>query len=116
MNFSIAHVGINCGAPGKAQECASLMQTLFGLPINPEKESTDASFTGTQLEWLKSSGRGTHGHIAIATDDLPAARVLLEEKGLTFDESSIKYFPDGRILVIYATTEIGGFSIHLMQT
>lgn len=47
--------------------------------------------------------------------DLPAARRYLEEKGFAFDEDSVKRFPDGRILVIYAKQQIGGFAIHLMQ-
>lgn len=51
----------------------------------------------------------------LATADLPAARRYLEEKGFAFDEDSVKRFPDGRILVIYAKQQIGGFAIHLMQ-
>ena len=43
-----------------------------------------------------------------------AARYL-EEKGFSFDEESIKHFSDGRVLVIYAKEQIGGFAIHLMQ-
>ena len=42
-------------------------------------------------------------------------RAYLEEKGFLFDDGSIKRFPDGRILVIYSKSEIGGFAIHLMQ-
>lgn len=64
---------------------------------------------------MKAPGRGRCGHIALATADLPAARAYLEEKGFLFDEDSIKRMPDGRILVIYARQEIGGFAIHLMQ-
>lgn len=64
---------------------------------------------------MKAPGRGEHGHIALATGDLPAARRYLEEKGFAFDEDSVKRFPDGRILVIYAKQQIGGFAIHLMQ-
>ena len=72
-------------------------------------------FTGTRIEWMKKPGRGAHGHIALATADLPAARRYLEEKGFTFDDASAKYLPDGRVLVLYANEEIGGFAIHLMQ-
>ena len=42
-------------------------------------------------------------------------RRYLEEKGFSFDEESIKHFSDGRVLVIYAKEQIGGFAIHLMQ-
>lgn len=114
-DFQIAHLGVNCGDEAQAMACAGLFSALFGLEVNPAKESADARFTGTQIEWLKSSGRGTHGHIALATSDLPAARQYLEEKGFAFDDSSIKWLPDGRPLVIYSREEIGGFAIHLMQ-
>ena len=42
-------------------------------------------------------------------------RAWAEEKGFSFDEESIKHFSDGRVLVIYAKEQIGGFAIHLMQ-
>ena len=64
---------------------------------------------------MKVPGRGRNGHIALATSDLPAARQYLEKKGFAFDDASIKRMEDGRILVIYAKQEIGGFAIHLMQ-
>lgn len=115
-DFTIAHIGVNCENEAQAIECARQYEALFQLAVNPAKESADARFTGTQIEWLKKPGRGTHGHIALATADLPAARRYLEEKGFAFDDDSIKYFPDGRILVIYSKQEIGGFVVHLMQT
>lgn len=114
-DFTIAHVGVNCGNETAAVGCAERFETLFRLPVNPGKESEDARFTGTQIEWMKKPGRGTHGHIALATADLPAARAYLEGKGFLFDETSVKRTPDGRILVIYAKEEIGGFAIHLLQ-
>lgn len=114
-DFEIVHLGVNTGTEEEAVRCAALFEALFGLAPNPAKESADARFTGTKIEWLKKPGRGTHGHIALATNDLPAAREYLEEKGFMFDDDSVKYFPDGRILVIYSKDEIGGFAIHLMQ-
>lgn len=114
-DFEIVHIGVNCANEAQAVECAQRYEFLFNLAVNPAKESADARFTGTQIEWMKTPGRGTHGHIAIATGDLPAARRYLEDKGFSFDDESIKRFPDGRILVIYAQEEIGGFAIHLMQ-
>lgn len=114
-DFEIVHIGVNCRDAAEAEACADQFETLFCLPVNPAKESADARFTGTQIEWMKAPGRGRCGHIALATADLPAARAYLEEKGFLFDEDSIKRMPDGRILVIYARQEIGGFAIHLMQ-
>lgn len=114
-DFEVVHIGVNCENEIQAVDCAGRFEDLFSLAVNPTKESPDARFTGTSIEWLKRPGRGTHGHIALATSDLPAAREYLEGKGYHFDDSSVKYFPDGRILVIYAEEEIGGFAIHLLQ-
>lgn len=114
-DFAIAHIGVNCADADEARRCADLFAALFGLAVNPAKESADARFTGTQIEWMKAPGRGRHGHIALETADLPAARSYLEERGFLFDESSVKYAQDGSVLVIYACREIGGFAIHLMQ-
>lgn len=114
-DFEVVHIGVNCADEAQAAACAAIFETLFSMPVNPAKESADARFTGTVIEWLKAPGRGTHGHISLATSDLPGARAYLEDKGFVFDDSSIKRFPDGRILVIYARDEIGGFAIHLQQ-
>lgn len=115
-DFEIVHLGVNCGSEALAIDCAARFEELFALPPNPANESADARFTGTQIEWMKKpGGRGVHGHIALATADLPAARAYLEAKGFAFDETSVKRFPDGRVMVIYAEQEIGGFAIHLMQ-
>ena len=114
-DFEIVHVGVNCAGAEEATACARRFEALFGLTVNPDKDSPDACFTETQIEWMKAPGRGEHGHLALATSDLPAARRYLEEKGFSFDEDSIKRFEDGRILVIYAREQIGGFAVHLMQ-
>lgn len=114
-DFEVVHLGVNVGSEEGASACADQFEALFSLPRNPAKESAGACFTGTQIEWMKTPGRGTHGHIALATSDLPAARAYLEQKGFAFDDSTVKYYPDGRIMVIYSVSEIGGFAIHLMQ-
>ena len=114
-DFQIAHIGINLPDEACAAQCAKQFSELFGLEKNMEKESGDACFTETQIEWMKKPGRGKHGHIALETADLPRARAYLEKKGFHFLDESAKYFPDGRILVLYAEQEIGGFAIHLMQ-
>lgn len=113
--FEIAHIGVNCENDVQARQCAEWFANWFGLALNPQKESADACFTGTQIEWMKVPGRGRCGHIALATEDLPAARRYLEKKGVRFDDNSVKFTKDGRILVIYAEQEFGGFAVHLLQ-
>ena len=114
-DFQIVHIGVNLQNEEQAGQCAKQFSELFGLEKNMKKESKDASFTGTQIEWMKKPGLGAHGHIALETADLPGAREYLEKKGFHFLDETAKYFPDGRILVLYAEQEIGGFAIHLMQ-
>ncbi len=89
---------------------------LFQLAVNPAKESADARFTGTQIEWMKKPGRGEHGHLRpLPPAIFPRPAAIWRKKRLCLDEDSVKRFPDGRILVIYAKEQIGGFAIHLMQ-
>ena len=71
-DFELVHIGVNCADEAQAAECAHKFELLFQLAVNPAKESADARFTGTQIEWMKKPGRGEHGHLALATADLPA--------------------------------------------
>lgn len=115
LDLRVGHMGINLENEEKAKECVALMALLFGLEENKAKDSAGACFTGTEIEWLKGGGRGTHGHFAVSTLDIPKARIYLETKGVEFDENSIKTSPDGTIDIIYAVKEIGGFAWHLLQ-
>lgn len=114
-DFRLVHIGINCADDAEAQNCMHQFAQLFGLLPNPERQCEFSGYTGTQIEWMKHGGRGTHGHLALETADLPAARQYLEAKGFAFDDSSALYTPDGRMMVIYAKQEIAGFAIHLVQ-
>ena len=114
-DFTIAHVGVNLPDDQTAEMCADSFEELFGLKRNPEKEGPGACYTQTQIEWLKTPGKGTYGHIALGTSDLPGAREYLEAKGLHFNDDTIKRYEDGRIKVICTDREIGGFAIQLLQ-
>ncbi|WP_409967828.1 VOC family protein [Bengtsoniella intestinalis] len=115
LDFQVGHVGVNLQTETEAKGCVGTMLSLFGLEENKAKDSKTACFTGQAIEWQKAGGPGTHGHFAVITADLPKARTYLEAKGITFNENSIKYNPDGSVAIIYATTEIGGFAWHLLQ-
>ena len=85
-DFEIAHIGVNCADAAQAERCAEQFAVLFQLAVNPAKESADARFTGTQIEWMKAPGRGEHGHIALATGKRPchaAAAFCLGPLGLS---------------------------------
>ena len=53
-DFEIAHIGVNCADAAQAERCAEQFAVLFRLAVNPAKESADARFTGTQVEWMKA--------------------------------------------------------------
>ena len=44
-DFEVLHVGVNCADEAQAKGCAARFEDLFSLPVNPAKESADASFT-----------------------------------------------------------------------
>lgn len=112
ITFRVAHVGINFPDAAEAQDAAAKLHALFGLPL---VDGSSSLFSGPFLELMKAHGRGTHGHLAIETNDLPAARALLEARGIAFAEDSIKLDNRNHVMVIYLQEEIGGFAIHLLQ-
>ena len=57
-DFELVHIGVNCADEAQAAECAHKFELLFQLAVNPAKESADARFTGTQIEWMKKPGHG----------------------------------------------------------
>ena len=63
---------------------------------------------------MKTWYRGTHGHIAVATQNVERARWHLEQRGFSFDDTSIRMTEDGRLKFIYIQEEIAGFAIHLL--
>ena len=113
-DFEIVHIGVNCANAAEAENCAEQFASLFQLAVNPAKESADARFTGTQIEWMKAPGRGKNGHIAIRTNSVELAVAELAKKGFAYDESSAKY-KNGRMTVAYLKDEFGGFAVHLLQ-
>lgn len=77
------------------------------------KEGPTGIFCGTIFEVMKHSRRGAHGHIALQTEDVEAAMADLAQKGITFQEDTIKRDENGKICFIYLVQEFGGFSFHL---
>lgn len=109
--FTFTHMGLNATSDVEANRAAELFKLLFGFPIRDDGWSY---FASSGIEIMKEPYKGTHGHIAIGTPDIPTAQAELEAKGFTFDPSTIKYRPDGSINVIYLKEEVCGFAIHLV--
>ena len=84
----------------------------IGIPdaiLNKEGRLTDEEF-----EIMKKPGRGTHGHIAILTNNVDRAIYHLSQRGVKFDMDS-KNVKDGKTIAIYFADEVAGFAIHLVQ-
>ena len=93
--FELLHVGLNSGSPEKAEETAKLFSLMFNLPV---KMGNSSVFAGTYFECMKSpSARGTNGHIAMATENVDAAKAELEAKGYTFVPETASYNADGSL-------------------
>lgn len=111
-NFSVVHMGINCGSEENARSAAQLFAELFGFDY---QEGRSSIFTGNStMELMKGTGRGSHGHIAIGTDDVDAAEVYLREKGCAFVEAS-RTTEEGHTIALYFRDEVAGFALHLVR-
>jgi len=113
LGFSIAHVGINCADAEEAEKTAKTIAALFDFEY---KAGNSSDFAGAAVECMKTPFLGTHGHIAIGTNNVDRAVYHLKCKGVEFDESTRKADPKtGKTKAIYLKGEFGGFALHLMQ-
>jgi len=113
FSFEIAHIGINLPNAQEAKKTAALFSSLFHQKVG--KESRSSLYAGDFIELMKAPGRGTHGHIAVATNDIEGAKRWFESQGFLFAEDSIKRNQNGDMTVIYFKDEIAGFAIHLFE-
>lgn len=111
LAFELAHIGINCDDEETASKTAKTICALFDMEYRPGNSSI---FAGSGFEVLKSRGRGTNGHIAVATPDVDRAVYHLKRAGVSFDESTKRSDGCGT-KAVYLDTEIGGFAIHLVR-
>ncbi len=111
LGLELKHVGINSGSPEKAMADAELLCKLLGWKI---KDGSKSTFAGTGFEFMKLPFRGTHGHVAIATNDVKRAVWHLEKRGFAFDMDSAGY-KNGRLNAVYLRDEIAGLAFHLLQ-
>ena len=112
LGFELLHVGIHPTDSESPTEIAGAFENLFGFKSN-EKES--AIFAGTYIEALKNKFLGTHGHLAIGTNNIDRAIYYLENQGYEVDENNKFFNEKGNLISNYLKKEIGGFAIHLLQ-
>lgn len=113
LDLKLAHIGINSENDAEARRTAEMLSNLMGAEV--EKDSDKGMFVGSELEVMKSVGRGRNGHIAVSTVNVERAIYHLGARGVRFDESSAMYKENGTRKFIYLAEEIGGFGIHLTE-
>ena len=111
LGFEVRHVGVNLASEAEAEELADKFADMFGFE---KKVGNSSIFSGTGFELMKNGGRGTHGHIAIATNYIERAIYHLERRGFKFDKDSA-VGKDCKLKAIYFEGEFGGFGVHLVQ-
>lgn len=112
FGMHVAHVGVNAADEAEAGEIARKFQLLMGLPV---VETPVSVFSDSLVETMKGAGRGEHGHIGFAVNDIAAAEAWFKTRGFEIDESSRRLNPDGSTFLVYFKEQIGGFAIHLTQ-
>ena len=112
LGLELAHIGINCADDTEAMKTAETLGALLNMAVKPGNSSI---FVGKkEFEIMKKPGRGTHGHIAIRTNNVDRALYHLGLRGVKFDMDS-KNVKNGKTVAIYMADEIAGFAIHLVQ-
>jgi 2-dehydro-3-deoxyphosphogluconate aldolase/(4S)-4-hydroxy-2-oxoglutarate aldolase len=112
LGFKLLHIGVNAATKDEAAQAAKVFQTMFGFASSVTPVSV---FAGDGVEIMAGNGRGTHGHIAIATWSVPKAIGFLERNGFEMDWPSAKKADDGHINFIYLKTSVLGFDLHLKE-
>lgn len=112
LSLELGHIGINCADEAEAAKTAEVLGSLLSMAVKPGNSSI---FVGKkEFEIMKKPGRGTHGHIAILTNNVDRAIYHLGLRGVKFDMDS-KNVKDGKTIAIYLADEVAGFAIHLVQ-
>ncbi|MBQ4283790.1 MAG: bifunctional 4-hydroxy-2-oxoglutarate aldolase/2-dehydro-3-deoxy-phosphogluconate aldolase [Lachnospira sp.] len=111
LGFEMRHVGVNLESAEAAEELGATLEKMFGFE---KKVGNSSVFAGTGFELMKKPGRGTNGHIAIATNYIERAIYHLERRGFEFEQESA-VIKDGKMKAIYFKGEFGGFAMHLVQ-
>ena len=93
---------------------AAIMHDVGKISIPDAILSKPGRLTPEEFEIMKKPGRGTHGHIAILTNNVDRAIYHLSQRGVKFDMDS-KNVKDGKTIAIYFADEVAGFAIHLVQ-
>jgi 2-dehydro-3-deoxyphosphogluconate aldolase/(4S)-4-hydroxy-2-oxoglutarate aldolase len=112
LGFKLRHVGINpCGST--SAEAADVLANAFSFGARATSKSL---FVSEELEMMNEKGPGTHGHIAIQTNNVDRAVYHLARRGVKVDMSTATYDDKtGAMKFVYLADEINGFAYHLVK-
>ena len=98
-------------AEAEADRLARALCDMFGFTIDGQLLRAGPH----AVECTKAPGRGTHGHIAIATSNVDRAVYHLGLCGIRCLPETRKTDAKGSTKAIYIDGEFGGFAIHLVR-
>jgi len=110
LGFELKHIGINNPNAEDAMKGAKMLAAITGLPIN---ESAGGAMVGSEYEFIKGVKAGTHGHIAIGTNNITRAMWHLNRRGFELEQPLLN--AAGKVNAVYLKDEICGFAVHLLQ-
>ncbi len=111
--FQLKHIGINTPDGAAAEKLTCELCELFSLQRGDENGTH--IFAGSLFEVMKHEQIGTHGHIALQTEDVEKAAAYFREKGISVQEHTVRRDELGKIIFAYLDLEIGGFAVHLTR-
>lgn len=113
LNFSFAHVGINCDTDAEGYKNIFSLADTFDLVLG---DTPSSSYVGHEVEITKVpfKVRGPHGHLGYFTDNVERAVFYLGKKGIEFNTSSVKPYK-GKMYVIYLKEHVAGFAVHIEE-
>lgn len=113
LNFSFAHVGINCDTADEGNANIFKLADMFDLILG---DTPSSSYVGHEVEITKMpfKVRGPHGHLGYFADNLERVIFYFEKKGIEFDHANVKPYK-GKAYVIYLKEYLAGFAIHIEE-
>lgn len=115
LGITLAHIGVNSGSPKRASADARALCDLMGLSARITDNAVFTSAEGEIFEFMYTTGRGAHGHIALGVNDVKRAMWHLKRRGYAFDEANCVYDASGEPRVCYLEGEFAGFAAHIMR-
>ena len=112
LGLKIKHIGAN-EENGNGLKLAEEFARFFDGTV---RETSKGWFGSEFVEVMtEAKKKGTHGHVAIQTNNVDRAKRYFEARGYKFDDSTATFDEKGNMKFIYFADEIGGFAFHLTK-